>query len=427
MPIYLKQSTASQEVPLGYFVDSTDGNTEKTGLTIANTDIKLWKNGATSLANKNSGGGTHISNGIYYAVMDATDTNTLGPMVAFIHVAGALAVRVEMVVLAANVYDSLIGGGDILDVSTTQFNGSAVTAASGRPEVNTTYFNGTAATASGGRPEVNTTHAAGTAWNSGAIGASTLAADTITAAKIAADAIGASELAADAVTEIQSGLATSANQSTIIGYIDTEVAAILAAVDTEVAAIKAKTDNLPAAPAATGDIPTAGAVADAVWDEATAGHTTSGTFGEQLKTDVDAILADTDVIGVTGAGLTSLATQASVNTLDDFVDTEVAAIKAVTDALGATAAGRLQTAVLTEQTGTIDTAAFSPTTTEFEADDITEATADHYNGRVILFTSGALQYQATSISDYALSGGRGHFTVPALTEAPANNDTFIIV
>lgn len=32
--IFLKQSTASQEVPLGYFVDSTDGNTEETGLTI---------------------------------------------------------------------------------------------------------------------------------------------------------------------------------------------------------------------------------------------------------------------------------------------------------------------------------------------------------------------------------------------------------
>lgn len=37
--------------------------------------------------------------------------------------------------------------------------------------------------------------------------------------------------------------------TTIAGYIDTEVAAILAAVDTEVAAIKAKTDNLPSDPA----------------------------------------------------------------------------------------------------------------------------------------------------------------------------------
>ena len=71
----LKQSTASQEVPLGYFLDNTDGDTEETGLTIANTDIKIWKNGATTLANKNSGGATHISNGIYYCVLDATDTN----------------------------------------------------------------------------------------------------------------------------------------------------------------------------------------------------------------------------------------------------------------------------------------------------------------------------------------------------------------
>ena len=95
MTIKLKQSTASQEIPLGYFVDSTDGNTEKTAPTIANTDIKLWKAGATTLANKNSGGATHISNGIYYATLDSTDTNTLGPLVVFVHVTGALPVRLE--------------------------------------------------------------------------------------------------------------------------------------------------------------------------------------------------------------------------------------------------------------------------------------------------------------------------------------------
>lgn len=123
--IYLKQSTASQEVPLGPFVDATDGDTAMTGLTIANTDIKLWVAGATTLANKNSGGATHISGGIYYAVLDATDTATLGSLVIFVHVATALAVRVECVVLAANVYDSLIGGGDLLDVSVTQLGGVA--------------------------------------------------------------------------------------------------------------------------------------------------------------------------------------------------------------------------------------------------------------------------------------------------------------
>lgn len=129
MTIRLKQSTASQEIPLGYFVDSTDGNTEETALTIANTDIKIWKAGATTLANKNSGGATHISNGIYYCVLDATDTDTLGPMVVFVHVAGALAVRVECEVLAANVYDSLIAASDALQVHANEITAGLITAA----------------------------------------------------------------------------------------------------------------------------------------------------------------------------------------------------------------------------------------------------------------------------------------------------------
>jgi hypothetical protein len=146
MPIYLKQSTASQEVPLGIFVDATDGNTEESGLTIANTDIKLWKSGATTLASKNSGGATYISNGIYFCVLDATDTATLGSLVIFIHVAGALAVKVECVVLAANVYDSLIGGGDLLDTSTAQWAGTNVSAATaGIPDVNAKNVNNASA------------------------------------------------------------------------------------------------------------------------------------------------------------------------------------------------------------------------------------------------------------------------------------------
>lgn len=97
---------------------------------------------------------------------------------------------------------------------------------SGIAAVNVTQYGGSNGTFSSGRPEVNTTHAAGTAWNSGAIGAATLASDTIAAAKIAtgaitsakfaagaidaaavaADAIGASELATDACTEIANSI-----------------------------------------------------------------------------------------------------------------------------------------------------------------------------------------------------------------------------
>jgi hypothetical protein len=57
---------------------------------------------------------------------------------------------------------------------------------------------------------------------------------------------------------------------------------------------------------------TAADIADAVWDEASTGHTDAGKAGAQLWTDIDAILADTDVIGATGAGLTSLATAAEL-------------------------------------------------------------------------------------------------------------------
>jgi hypothetical protein len=127
--MFLKQSTASQEISLGYFLDTTDGNTEETGLTIANTDIKIRKGGGTTLINKNSGGGTHISNGIYSAVLDATDTNTLGDLVIYCHPTGALATKQEYTVLPAASYDALITNG-LNDISTAQVNTEVDTALS---------------------------------------------------------------------------------------------------------------------------------------------------------------------------------------------------------------------------------------------------------------------------------------------------------
>jgi hypothetical protein len=70
--------------------------------------------------------------------------------------------------------------------------------------------------------------------------------------------------------------------------VNSSLTTIAGYVDTEVAAIKAKTDNLPASPAATGDAMTLtggerAAVADAVWDEALAGHATAGSAGKALS------------------------------------------------------------------------------------------------------------------------------------------------
>lgn len=84
---------------------------------------------------------------------------------------------------------------------------------------------------------------------------------------------------------------------------DTDIASILA--DTN----ELQTDDIPGAIAALND-PTAAAIADAVWDETQAGHTTADTFGALaseiavIDGNVDAILVDTAEIGAAGAGLT---------------------------------------------------------------------------------------------------------------------------
>lgn len=104
--IYLRQSTASQSVLLGPFIDDTDGKTAETGLTIANTDIRLSKNGG-NMAAKNSGGGTHDEAGWYTITLDATDTNTVGRLQISVDVAGALPVWMECQVLEESIYDAL--------------------------------------------------------------------------------------------------------------------------------------------------------------------------------------------------------------------------------------------------------------------------------------------------------------------------------
>ena len=136
MTIPLRQSTASQEIPLGPFLDTTNGNEEETDLTIANTDILLWKWGATSLVSKNSGGATHMQDGMYYCTLDATDSNTLGLLKIYVHVAGALYVAADCLVYSPNVYDSLFGS-DKLEVDTVEVSGTSQTANDNSADINT--------------------------------------------------------------------------------------------------------------------------------------------------------------------------------------------------------------------------------------------------------------------------------------------------
>lgn len=120
----LRQSTAGQVIKLGPQVKTADG-TPQTGLTIANTDIKLLKNNATSSVNKTSGGATELETGDYYATLDATDTNTLGRLSVKTSMAATLVFSKDFMVVPANVYDSQILGTDLLQVDVTELVGNA--------------------------------------------------------------------------------------------------------------------------------------------------------------------------------------------------------------------------------------------------------------------------------------------------------------
>lgn len=284
--IILKQSTASQEVPLGYFVDSTDGNTEETALTIANTDIKVWKTGATTLASKNSGGATHISNGIYYAVLDATDTDTLGPMVIFVHMTGALTVRLECLVVTAAAYDVL-----------TAVTGDAY-ARLGAPAG--ASISADVAGVQSDTNDIQTRIPA--ALVAGRIDASVGA--------MATNVMTAAAAAADLTTELQAGLSTldAAGIRAAVGLatanLDTQLTAIDDYLDTEVAAIKAKTDNLPIDPADASDI--AGSFSTV--------NTTLSMIAGYLDTEIAAIKAKTDNLPAAPAAVGDIPTVATILT-----------------------------------------------------------------------------------------------------------------
>ncbi len=146
-----------------------------------------------------------------------------------------------------------------------------------------------------------------------------------------------------------------------------------------------------------------------------------------LKAETVDILADTNELQGDDIPTALTAMDGKLDTIDNFLDTEIAAIKAVTDALTAAAAAKIALSAGTMRTGTVSHDNTVATTEIFYCDDIAEATGEHYKGRNIHFTSGALDEQVTDILDYALVSGEGKFTVTALTEAPADNVTFLIV
>jgi len=306
--MFLKQSTAV-DIAFGPFVDSTDGVTAETALTIAQADVRLKKNAGDWAQKTEVTSATHEENGWYEIPLDATDTDTLGHLVVNVSETGALPVWERFTVVPANVYDSLVGGSDTLDVQVTG-----------------------------------------------------IAAAAITAAAIATDAIDADALAADAVAEINATVDTAFTDydaptktemdAAFAALNDLTAAQVNAEVDTALADYDAPTNaelvseiNSVQADIAALNDPTAATIADAVWDEARAGHVSAGSFGEgaasvqgDVTGNVDGSVASVATGGITAASIATDAIDAdalaadAVAEINATVDTALADYDAPTSA-----------------------------------------------------------------------------------------------
>jgi len=129
--IYLRQSTATQGRRIGPFVSDVDFKTPNDGLTIANTDVKLSKNGVASV--NASAGATSDVNGMYGVSLSASDTDTVGELEVSVLVSGALVVTAKFMVVEEAIYDALYASGangfdatGVVQANTMQILGGAL-------------------------------------------------------------------------------------------------------------------------------------------------------------------------------------------------------------------------------------------------------------------------------------------------------------
>lgn len=115
----------------------------------------------------------------------------------------------------------------------------------------------------------------------------------------------------------------------------------------------------------------------------------------------------------------------------DPANDDVAVVTAVTNQVSANmtaisgdtgAADNLEASM---ETLVLGTATGTPTTTTMADSTLTEATNDHYNGRVILWRTGALTGQASAITAY--NGTTKTFTFTEVTNAASASDAYVVV
>lgn len=409
---FLRQSTAV-DIGIGPFVDSTDGVTAETGLTISQADVRLKKNNGAWAQVNDATSAAHEENGWYEKELDATDTNTVGILLIAVAEAGALPVWLEFQVVEEAVFDALFAasalgyvanapvtladavahGGTLgsstatlalsrLSVVSQSANTNAVTATGNGTGHGIAATSGSGATGNGmtllaastnghGLKSTGTGTGDGAELTAGASGAdldSDIAGTltTVTTATTTTNLTNAptnGDFTATMKTSIGTAVAASAVASVtgnVGGNVVGSVASVVGAVGSvtgltasDVGAIKAKTDNLPSDPA---DQSLIIAATDAVMSRL------GVPAGDSVSADVAAVKVDTAAVKAKTDNLPSDPADASVVAgLIAASEAKVDAVKAKTDSLTFTVAGQVNSNIISvignavQENGAVDT------------------------------------------------------------------------
>ena len=378
---YLKQST-TVTIQMGPFLDKTDGVTEETALT---PGIEVSKAGAAFAARNSATAVSHDAEGWYRVELNATDTGTLGPLMVKAHDnATHLPVWHEFMVVPANYYDSIVAGSDKLQVDITQIDGAATNGNNAVLHLKQLNIqNDTAAALVVYQTDIVGTANAVDIGTQSFVGGVGLNIFSTADNAIESSAGGNGHALALNGSGTGSGLSGTIADLRTLG-LDHLLSAAVSGSDVTNNSVVAK-------------LVSASATAD--WDDYD--NTTDSLQANQAEHDATQ----------TAVGAISAPTAAAVA---DAVWDEARSGHVAEGSFGQSFA-----AVINGQaaTGTLST---TQATTN-----LTEATDNHYNDRVVVWVSGVLAGQACQITDY--DGATKMLTYTTLTEAPSNGDKFVIV
>lgn len=172
------------------------------------------------------------------------------------------------------------------------------------------------------------------------------------------------------------------------------------------------------------------AIVDEVWDEALSGHVAAGSAGDALGDAAAAGSGDLVTIDGSATAVANLKADydgTGYNKANSAIGT-AAAVTGIVSAnllqIGGSQTSREKLAYIVNFAtyGTVGAGSLTTTTC---STNLTEATNDHYNGLLLHFLTGALAGQSTLVTDY--NGSTKVLTFAAVTDTPAQNDTFILV